>query len=117
MNVNLALIVGGAAAVNVAVANGGFGGRSGPKMERFGGLDVIVAVKEDGGFAGRVKGLGIDQRMQRGGHDFHGRETGGAQMVGDPTRGALDVRLMLGFGADARDTKKLLQFGEMLITA
>src|SRR5882762_3905494 len=117
MNVDLALIVGGAAAVNVAVANGGFEGRSGPKMKRFGRLDVIVAVKEDGGLARCVEGFGIDQRVQRGGHDFHGRETGRAQVVGDPTCGALDVRLVLGFSADAGDTKKLLQFDEMLITA
>jgi hypothetical protein len=86
-------------------------------MERFGGLHVIVAVEKHGGLAGSVERFGIDEWMQRGGNDFDGFESSGAEMVGNPVGSALDVRLVFGLGTDAGDAKKFVQFGEMLVTA
>ena len=45
MDVDLSFVVGGTARVNVAVANGGFERGSGPKVERFSGLYVVMPVK------------------------------------------------------------------------
>ncbi len=45
---HLAFVVDGAAGVEVAVALGGLEGRGGPLVEGLGGLDVVVAVEEDG---------------------------------------------------------------------
>jgi hypothetical protein len=41
----LAFVVGGATAVDAAVADGGFEGGGEPFVEGFGGLDVVVAVE------------------------------------------------------------------------
>ncbi len=45
---HLALVVDGAAGVEIAVALGGLEGRGVPLVEGLGGLDVVVAVAEDG---------------------------------------------------------------------
>ena len=52
MDVDLAFVVGGAAAEEIAIANRGFKGGRSPKIERLGGLNIVMAIKEDGGFAG-----------------------------------------------------------------
>ena len=109
MDVDLTFVIGGAAAEEIAVANGGFEGRRSPELERFGGLNVVMAVKENGRFAGSFERFGIDERMEIGGNDFDFLETGGAKMVGHPAGGAFDVRLVLAFRADAGDTQKFTQ--------
>ena len=48
---DLALVVDGAAGVEIAVALGGLERGRDPLVERLGGLDVVVAVEEDGGGA------------------------------------------------------------------
>ncbi len=116
MDVDLAFVVGSAASVNVAVANGRFESGSGPKVERLGGLNVVVAVKKDGGLAGRVERFGVNKWMQRRGNDFNRFKSGGTKIVSNPTSSALDVGLVFGFGADAGDAKKFVQFRKMLIT-
>src|SRR6266852_9363186 len=115
MNVHLALVVGGAAAEEIAVAHGGLKGRRGPEIERLSGLHVVVPVEKNGGLAGRFEGFGVDQRMHVGGNDFNFLESGGAQFVGNPACGALDVGLVLALGADAVDAEEFAEFGEMLL--
>jgi len=102
MNVHLALVVSGAAAVEVAVANGRFERRSGPKIERLGRLNVIVSVEKDGGLAGSIEGFGVDERMEMGGNNFDGGEPGRAEVIRDPLGGAFDIGLVFAFGADTR---------------
>src|ERR1700730_16128178 len=103
MNVDLAFVISGAAAEEIAVADGGFEGGRSPEIERFRGLHVVVAVKEDCRFAGSFERLGVDERVKIGGNDFNFLKSGGAEMIGDPASGALDVRFVFAFGADARD--------------
>ena len=64
MDVDLALVIGGAAAEEIAIANRGFEGGRSPKIERLGGLNIVMAIKEDGGFAGSFERFGIDERME-----------------------------------------------------
>ena len=117
MDVDLSFVVGGTARVNVAVANGGFERGSGPKVQGFGRLNVVMSIEQDGWFAGRVERFGIDERVQRRGNDFNRFKSSGTEIVGDPAGSALDVGLVFGLGADAGDAKKLVQFCKMLLTA
>lgn len=114
MNVDLALVVGGAASVEIAIADLRVEGRRGPEVQGFGGLHIIVTVEKNGGLARGLERFGIDDRVKIRGNDFNGLETGGTKMIGNPVGGALDVRLMLAFSTDGRDTKKLAKFGEVL---
>src|SRR5208282_6748762 len=100
MNVDLAFVIGGATAEDIAVANGGFEGGRSPKIERFRGLHIVVPVKEDRGLAGSFEGLGIDERMEIRGNNFNFLETRSAKIVRDPASGAFDVRFVFGLGAD-----------------
>jgi hypothetical protein len=50
-----------------------------------------------------------------GGNDFNFLETGGAEVVGDPASGALDVRFVLTFGADAGDAQEFAQLRQMFV--
>ena len=60
---DLALVVDGAAGVEVAVALGRLEGRRKPFVERIGRLHVVVAVEKHGGLTGGVQPVGVDQRM------------------------------------------------------
>src|SRR5271167_3810090 len=74
-----------------------------------------MSVEKYRGLAGSLEGLGVDQRMKSGGNNFDSLEPGGAQVVGNPTGGALDVLLVLALGADRRNTKEIAQLVEMLL--
>src|SRR5690606_33421644 len=54
----LAFVVGGTAAVDAAIADGGLKGGGLPLAERFGGLHVVVAVEQDGFAVGAMDVLG-----------------------------------------------------------
>jgi hypothetical protein len=114
---HLAFIVGSTAAIEVTVAGFGFKGRGGPEFERLSGLNVVMTVEEYGGLAGCLERFGIDEGMKIGGNDFDLGKTGGAEVIGDPGGGALDVLLMLAFGADGRNAEKFAKFGEVLVAA
>ena len=114
VDVDLAFVVGGAAAIDIAVAGIGLERRRSPKIERFRRLYVVVAIEKDGGFAGSFQRFGVNQGMKIGGNDFHLIETGGAKVIGYPFGGAFDIGLVFGFGADGRDSKKFAEFGKML---
>jgi hypothetical protein len=117
VNVNLALIVGGTTGVDVAVANGGLEGGSGPKMKRLGRLNIVMPIKKNGGLARSVERFRVDERMQSGRYDFNRFKSGRTEIVGDPASGALDVGFVFRFGTDAGNTQKFVQFGEILVTA
>ena len=78
MNVHLALVVGGAAAEKLAVTDGGLECRGSPKIERLGGLHVVMAVNKNRGFAGRVQRFAINQRMHFRRRDFDIFQASGA---------------------------------------
>src|SRR6202790_2334648 len=115
MQVHLAFVVGGATSEEVAIAHCGFKGRRGPELQRLGGLHVVMSVKKNGGLAGSVERFGVHQRVHVGGNDFDGLESGGAQLVRNPVRGAFNVRLVLAFGADAGDAQEFAKLGKMRV--
>src|SRR6266849_1675494 len=113
MNVDLAFIVGGTAAEEIAIAHRGFKGRGSPKIEGLGRLHVVVSVEKNSGLARRFEGFGVNQRMHVGGNNLDFFESGGAQFVSYPARGALNVGLVLALGADAGDAQAFVEFGKV----
>src|SRR6202022_4560004 len=103
MNVYLALVVGSAAAEEIAFAHRRLKSRRSPEIEGLGGLHVIMSVKKNGWLAGRFERFGVNQRMHVGGNNLDLFESGGAEFVRNPSSGAFDVRLVFAFGADAGD--------------
>ena len=66
-----------------------------------------MAVAENGGFAGRVQPIGVDERMLAGLDDIDVFEAGTFKFFGDEVSGALDVEFVLGKRADAGDAQEL----------
>jgi hypothetical protein len=114
VDVNLAFVVGGAAAKDVAVADGRFESGRSPKVQRFGGLDVVVSVEKNGGFARSFEGFGVDERVEIGGDNFDGFETRGTKPVGNPGGGTFDIGFMFALGANRRDSEKFEKLIQML---
>ena len=83
-----------------------------PFVERVGGLHVVVGVAEDGGLAGGVQPVGVDERMALGGDDFDVLHADAAQFVGDEVGGFLNVGLVFVEGADAGNAEKIFEFVE-----
>ena len=110
--VHLALVVGRAARVDVAVANRRLEGRRDPFIQGIGRLHIVVPVAQNGRFPGRVQPIGVDQRMPRGLDHLDMFHLRGAQAGGDELGGALDVGDVLGQRADAGDAEEILQLGE-----
>ena len=104
---DLAFVVAGAAGVEGAVADGGFEGGRHPLVEGFGGLDVVVAVDEDGGAVGEVGVARDDGGVAAGGEDF-GLEAEGGEVGGEPVGAALAVLGVFG------DEEGLLPEGRQL---
>lgn len=113
VDVNLPFVVGGAAAIEIIVAHDRFKSRGGPELKRFGGLNVIVAVEQNGGLARSVQGFAVDERVHFRRRDLDIFQSRGAKPFGNPARGPLDVRFVLALGADAGDAQKLLQLLKM----
>ena len=82
---------------------GSKGGRF-PKLERIRRLDVVVAVAEHSGLAGRMKPVGVDQRMLGCWDDLNVFESCALQTFGYKPSGTGDIVLVFGKGADTRDT-------------
>ena len=114
VDVHLALVIGRAAAEQISAANGGFEGRRSPQIQRLGRLHIVVAVEQDRRLAGRVQRFAVHQRMHFRRDNFDIVEACGAQSVGHPFRGALDVRLVLGLRADAGNPQKFVQIVQVL---
>ena len=109
MREDLAFVVRGTAPENPPFANRGFEGRGGPEFERFGGLDIVVAVNQDGFFGGVVRGFSDDHRVA-GGFLAAGVEAEGAQFFHQPIGAAPHVRRMRGLRRNAWDGDKFQQF-------
>src|SRR5207249_10684104 len=71
VNVDLAFLVSRTAAEKIAVTNGGLEGGSGPEIERFGGLHVIVPVKKNGWLAGSFQLFRVNERVEGSGNDLY----------------------------------------------
>ena len=108
MREHLALVVGGAAGVEVAVADGRLERGREPRLERLGRLDVVMAVDQDRRLAGCTQPLGIDDRVLLG-FDQLGLEAHGRQVVADQGRGPARVGVVVGLGADARNPDQGLE--------
>jgi hypothetical protein len=117
VDMNLALVVGRAATIDVAVADGGLKGGRSPKVQRLGGLDIIVAIKKDGRFAGSFEGFGINERVEIGGDNLDGFEARGTKAIGNPVGAAFDVAFMFAFGTDRRNTEEIVKLVQMLLAA
>jgi len=112
VGVHLALVVDGAAGVDVTVADFRFEGRGDPEFERVGRLDVVVPVAENGGLAGGVEPVGIDERMALGGYDFDVFEAGSLQRVGRELGRAGHVTGVFRQRGDAGNANELEEFFE-----
>ena len=62
---HLALVVGRAARIDLAVAHGRFERRRRPQVDRVDRLHVVVAVEENRRLAGRVEPVAVDDRVSR----------------------------------------------------
>jgi hypothetical protein len=117
VDMNLALVVGRAATIDVAVADRGLEGGRSPEVQRLGGLNVVVTVKKDGGLARSFKGFGVNERVKIGGDDFDVFETRGAKAIGNPVGAALDIGFMFAFGTDRRNAEEIVKLVQMLLAA
>src|SRR5882762_3205777 len=117
MDMNLAFVVGGAAAEEIAVAHGGFEGRSGPEIERLGGLHVVVAIEKNRGFAGSFERFRINKRVQICRNDFNRFKSCSAEIVRDPASAALDIGLVFALGADAGNAQEFAKLRQVLVAA
>ncbi len=55
--------------------------------------------------------------MEIGRYDFNRFKSGSAKIFGHPAGAALDVGLVLGLGANARDFEKFAEFRQILVAA
>ena len=103
----LALVVLRAAGVDAAAALGGLEGRRLPQGDGVDGLDVVVAVEQDG--AGAFVGGALGQDERRGGAlaaDELGAEAQRAQEVADPLRAGHAVGQARGVAADGGEAQE-----------
>ena len=110
-NQHRSLVVGHAAGVEAAVANGRRPRRAVPLLERIGRLHVVVTVDQDRRLARRAQPLAVDDRMAAGGKRPHGQRSGRRELGRHPARRPIDVRGVRGIGADARDRRELDELG------
>ena len=106
---DLALVVGDAARVEAAVAHLGLERRRGPELVRRRGLDVVVAVDEDGRRALGVEPLAVDDRVAARLEQADALEADPLEVAEEPPRSGVHVGGVLGRGADARDAQELAQ--------
>ena len=105
MGEHLPFVVGRASGVKIAVADGRFERGREPGFERFGGLDVVMAVDEDRRLAGCFEAFGVNDRVSLG-LDQLGFEPHRDEVVADELGGAAGVivviRLALTLGMRSR---------------
>ena len=102
---HLALVVGGAARVDLAVAHGRLERRAGPQLDRIDRLHVVVAVEEDRRLAGRVQPVAVDDRVAGRVDQPDVLQAGRPQRLGRPLGGAAHVAGVLRQRADARESR------------
>ena len=82
---HLALVVGGAARVDLAIAHGRLEGRRLPEIDGIHGLHVVVPVEQNGRRARRMQPVAVDDRIARRVDEPHVLETNAAHFVGAST--------------------------------
>ena len=98
----LPFVVGRAARVNISVANRRLERRRDPFIQRIGRLNVVMAVEQQSGFAGRLQPIGVHQRMARSLRSIRAFfNTGACQPVAHEFGGAAHIARVLGQRADA----------------
>ena len=112
---DLAFVVGCPTAKEIAAANRRFERGRGPQLKRLGRLHVIVPIEEYGGLPRSFQRLCINERVQVRRNNLDGLESCCAEMVGNPARPALDIRLMLALGTDAWNAQEFVQFSQVLV--
>ena len=112
---DLALVVGRAARVDLAVANGGFKRRRLPQLERVDRLHVVVAVEEDGRRALGAQPVAIDDRVAWCLDEADVVEADASHLLGGPLGTAADVAGMLRQRADARNGEVGLQLLDVAV--
>ena len=110
MRPDLAFVVTGAAAVDVAVALRRLERRREPFIERIDGLHIVVAVEQGGWFAGGVQPIGVNQRMALGIDEAGVLEADAGQLAEDEFGGAAAIGLVLGQGGNGRNAQQILEF-------
>ncbi|MEJ7666445.1 MAG: hypothetical protein WKG07_46485 [Hymenobacter sp.] len=100
---DLALVVGRAARVDLAVANRRLERRGRPQVKRIDRLHIVVAVEQDGRRARRSEPLAIDDRMPRCFLEARILESDALEFFGGPFGCLADVTFVFRKRADARD--------------
>jgi hypothetical protein len=112
LEVDLALVVGGAAGAQAAVAHGRLERRRRPLLQRVGGLHVVVAVDGDGGRLGPgPEPLGVHRGLAAVGRQHLGVEAGRLHQPGQVLGRAAHVGRVLGVAGDRGDGTPLGQLG------
>ena len=102
---DLSFVVGRAAGEDAFVADGGFERRRGPEVDGFLGLDVVVAVDEDGGFARGLGAAGEDGGVSAGFGNL-GAESAELEQGVKPLGAGAHVGGVLRLGRDAGEAQK-----------
>jgi hypothetical protein len=110
----LSLVVPGTTRVDALVLVSRLEGRSNPLVERIGGLDVVMAVDENGRRVGSSSGpLARHDRVVRRLVHRRSLDAEPRQLVHDPLRGAPDLALALRIGAHALYREELVELGQV----
>ena len=112
---HLALVVGGAARVDLAVADGRLERRRLPQVQGIDRLHVVVAVEQDGRRPGRPQPVAVDDRIAGRLEQPDVLQPDAAHFVAAPFGTAADVGFVLGQRADARDGQQRLQFVDVSV--
>ena len=112
---DLALVVGRAARVDLAVAHGGFERRRLPQLDRIDRLHVVVAVEEDRRRPFGAQPVAVDDGKAGRLDQPHVLHADAPHLVGRPLGAALHVAGMLGQRADARDGEVRLELLDVTV--
>ena len=113
---DLALVVGRAARVDLAVADGRFKRRRLPQLDRIDRLDVVVAVEEDRRRTFGAQPVAVDDGVAGRFDEPDVVEADAAHLLGRPLGAAPDVAGVLRQGADARNREVGLQLLDVAVT-
>ncbi len=105
---HLALVVGGPARVQIAIAHGRLKRRREPRFQRLGGLNVVMAVNQNRRLARCAFPLGVDERVFLG-FDQLGGQPHRRQVVPNHRRGPARVGVVVRLRADARHAYQCLE--------
>ena len=105
---DLALVVGSTARVDASLRDTGLERRGGPAVERVGGLDVIVAVDQDGAL-GRIRRCPRQHHRRSLRRVNGGRQVGRGEKFAQPLGAGEEVWCVFRLGRDTGEAEKLPQ--------